>query len=530
MPNRFEQFIEPEQQQAENRFAEFVEPEQPAPRTRSEAAAQNLRVLGPTMWNANLTDFPKFAAGALQYGVNTLGKLAGYSGAGLTGTADLARPNQFVMPDPEAKGATMRVGEYSNAPNQRVTRAVDTIERMSGEVDEAFQPITEGGEQFEQFAGLVGEKVAKAVKYPLSAVPFYLSEAVEGGRTGEEAAQDFIEMPMSQYLGELAQDSGASPLFAMLAHMAPQAAEMAVGAKVGASAAKNVKKPPRTDAPTMFELQDQARALYKAVDDAGVRITDEAFQKFVGDVMDDWYQTGGLKKLTPKTYQALQELQRQAAAGGISLTQLERLRRVLGKARETLDGADRNSANRAIRAMDDWLENKLDPSHLRQEIGAATSSGLVGTEAIEAVRTARQLWARARKTETIEQLIETAGTNANTFHGAGFENALRNQFRALDRKMIKDKRLRAQFTAAEREAIRRVARGTPLSNVLRLVGKAAPTGIVSAGMGSGIGYAFAGTPGAVAVPLVGSLARRASQKLQSRYATEAQEMMARGSQ
>lgn len=480
---------------------------------RSEAVSRQLNSLSPT-----LGDYGKTAVGLVEGAVNLAGKGAAAVGAGLTGVVDALRPDSFI--DPESRG---RIRVDSNPDN--MDRAANTVNTMMGEAGEAFQPITEGGERVQEAAGAGMEAVGKGIKYPLSAVPFATAEMLKGGATGTEEREKFMTMPMSQYLGELAQDHGASPFFATLAHMVPVAAEIAVGTKLAGGATKGTKVPSKP--PTVEALKAESRALYQAVDDAGIRISGEAFEAAVGKLLDDFYKAGGRQSLTPRTHAALQELRAEAAQGGITLAKAEELRRVLGKARSGIEAADRASANAAIHAFDDFIEG-LKPTQLRQSITDANRSGVVGREGVEYVNSARSLWGRARKTELMEELIETAGINAGTWTGAGFENALRIQFKQLARKLVKDSRVRNMFTAAERAAIKKVATGTPVSNILRGIGKFAPSGLVSGAGGASAGMYIFGPAGAIGVPAVGQLAKWGATKMGLGFAEDAASLMARG--
>jgi len=398
-------------------------------------------------------------------------------------------------------------------PGAEVVENIETAGR------ELFQPTGEPGESAERLLGATTETAGQAIKYPLSAVPFALG--------GTEEREEFMEMPMGQYLGELAQDNGASPLFATLAHIAPDAVLMAAGGKgIGKSTAPKTPVTPKPRVPTMEQLKADSTALYKVVDDAGITIKADAFESAVGKIMDDFFAEGGRQGLTPKTYAALQELRAESAAGGVTLSKLDELRKVLGKARSSSEAADRASANRAIHAIDRFAENFNRGQLTQTAEGAAT--GVSMTEGAEYAKSARSLWARARKTEAMEDMIEVAGINAKTYSGAGFENALRNEFKILARKLVKDKRTRAMYTPAEQAAIKAVAMGEPISNLLRALGKAAPTGIVSGALGSGAGFVIGGPVGAIGVPAVGSLARLFATRMSLAKAKEAKDLMAVG--
>ena len=95
------------------------------------------------------------------------------------------------------------------------------------------------------------------------------------------------------------------------------------------------------------------------------------------------------------------------------------------------------------------------------------------------------------------------------FSQSGMEQALR---RKLVNLADNPKKLRA-FSKEEQELIKSTAKGGSVQNALRLFGKLAPTGVVSGGVSVGGGALLGGTPGAIVVPVVGSLARQGATQL-----------------
>jgi hypothetical protein len=85
-----------------------------------------------------------------------------------------------------------------------------------------------------------------------------------------------------------------------------------------------------------------------------------------------------------------------------------------------------------------------------------------------------------------------------------------------------------RFTPQERAAIERVAKGAPIENALRYIGKFAPTGVVSSALAGTLGTMLAGPAGG-AVPLAGIAGRVAATKMTLRNARAAEELMRRGS-
>ena len=123
----------------------------------------------------------------------------------------------------------------------------------------------------------------------------------------------------------------------------------------------------------------------------------------------------------------------------------------------------------------------------------------------------------------IEKTIELAGSKAGQFSGSGFENALRTEMRALERQVIKGK---LKVSPDELALITRISRGGVAENIARDIGKAAPRGVVSAGMGGGVPFAVGsaiGGPGLGTLMGAGTLAggeigRRIATAMQTRNA------------
>lgn len=450
------------------------DPEQP--KTKSEEAFRRF-------------GHPRGAAGEAI--LSTIGNIGTAAVAGIGGLAEInIERAKTAFPgtrDPDFTGA-----------------AAGRVKKIQQAGAELFAPRSATGQAAaEDIAGGV-EAVGTAVKYPLSAVPFALG--------GSEERQEFMEVPMGNYLGEVAEDFGASPLWATVAHMVPDLAMTAAGLGT-AGKIKAAGKAPKVKPPTIDELKAQSTVFYKAVDDSGMTIADNSLKTAHNNIVKAAESQGLRKKLTPKTHAALEDIATDVRAGSLTLSKAEELRRVIKQAQAATDTADAAMATRVLRKWDDFIEN-LKPRDI--------TGG--GPEAIQYLKSARNLWSRSRKTEIVEELIDRAGTRAGQFTGSGFENALRTEFRqlALNRKNIK------MFTKKEQAAIKNVASGHPLDNAFRTIGKLAPTGVVSLGIGSGIGFAAGGPTGAVALPLVGSISRKLAEAHTLKRAKQASEVMRRG--
>jgi hypothetical protein len=205
-----------------------------------------------------------------------------------------------------------------------------------------------------------------------------------------------------------------------------------------------------------------------------------------------------------------------SAGKGVSLQQLDTLRKVAGRAAQSIEPSDRRFGKIIRDQVDEYLDNIKDT-----DISAGNKDG------IEALKIARKQWATMRKSETIDEIMEVAKLDSGKFSVSGNENAIRSGFRALGKKIIKDKREAARWTDAEKKAIKKL--GNPLGaiNMLRWLGKLSPSGAVPIGLQVGIG-ATGGVPLAIATSAAGFGAKHAASGLMTRKANNLNAMVRGG--
>jgi len=150
-------------------------------------------------------------------------------------------------------------------------------------------------------------------------------------------------------------------------------------------------------------------------------------------------------------------------------SQIQTVRKIIADGMNSQDASERRVAGLLLDQFDDWS------MPLAPELADA-----------------RSVASRYLNAQKLEQARELAGARAGQFTGSGFENALRTEYRALDRNTIKGK---DRYTQDVVDAIQNVSRGTPGSNVARALGRFAPTGPVSAGLGIGAPAAVGGMVG-----------------------------------
>lgn len=267
-----------------------------------------------------------------------------------------------------------------------------------------------------------------------------------------------------------------------------------VGARALPKGARGpVKAVPRTAA----ELRTEAKAAYSRANEAGrgeiVRqdslggFTQGIERKLAGE--DFAFDP----KLEPMTGYAMDMLMEESTKPvvGHSPAGLEIVRRKLlkaeGQAVRAGNGDDARQVAHIIDDFDDWADSLVEGRDVM-------TSGAKTAESVAARTEARALWSRMKKTQTIETLIERAQNSSPALTQTGLENALRIEFKNL----ANNQRRMRQFSAEEKAAIQRVARGGVMQQITRRVASLAPRGVVS-GAGSAV---LGSATGAGAIPFI----------------------------
>lgn len=270
--------------------------------------------------------------------------------------------------------------------------------------------------------------------------------------------------------------------------------------------------------PSVDELKAQSRAAYKRATDAGVFFDANQFDNFVDSLRTNLRDKEGkvvtvIPELHPKSSAVLTAFERYKGSNK-TLDDMDMLRQVAKDAASSIDPADRRVGMILRNKVDEFVEN----------VPAGDKAG------VEALREARDYWSRAKKGDVIEDLMRDAGLDASgTYTGAGVENALRREFKKLAKS--NDFRL---FDKDEQRAILAVVEGGPVSNAMRLIGKFAPTGVVSGSLATllsgGVGYGLAGPfgAGAAVLPAVGAAGRVAATRATKSAAEKASAKMRAG--
>lgn len=216
--------------------------------------------------------------------------------------------------------------------------------------------------------------------------------------------------------------------------------------------------------PTIDQLKKQASGLYQRAEANGVTAAPAQTQQLSNDVTallrgeGAISPTGRLSEVHPKVKEAAATIG-DYAGQPMTPTQMQTVRGIIGDAAGSLEPKERRTAGLLMDQFDDFVD-PLAPQ----------------------LSEARAVASRYLNAEKIAKAKDLADVRASQFSGSGLENALRTEFRGLDRNLVKGKD--RSSNDALTGAIEDVSRGTAMSNMARGVGKLAPNGAVSFGLGT----------------------------------------------
>lgn len=294
-----------------------------------------------------------------------------------------------------------------------------------------FKPRTEAGQ-----AGLqeVGEALAP------------VGEAISGAET---------------FLGDQVFEATGSPALAAAAKTIPTAIGEALGFGIGGKLAKVAKKGPSKrkikravvdSAPQIETMKNTARNIYTEIDDAGVTIKPESYRRLFNKISQDTKKQGLDVRTTPRAAGALDVL-KDTLDTSPTLTEIDTLRKAVGKVAQNIDPAESSLAVRMISDIDDYLDN------IKQS--DISSGSIKSGDVSRKYKAARNLWGRARRSETIQEALIKAEETAS-----GVENGIRIEFG----KIVNSKKSKF-FPKEEIASMREVIKGDFKANLLKHVGK-----------------------------------------------------------
>lgn len=326
----------------------------------------------------------------------------------------------------------------------------------------------------------------------------------------ERAARGVFGAPKA--LVEAAGSNPAGSREATEAMIAP-AAESAMIASPASRALKGtsiLKALPQAKAPTQEALRESADVGYDAARSLPVRIDPKSTSALSKKISDELLKDGYRDYLAPKTFRAIEELKAPADPKFSTIADIDGVRKLLNRA--GADPVEKDAVRVAIEHIDNALSVFPELKNARGDYAAFKRSEMV--------------------TDALEKAIDRAG---RTGKGANIDNVMRQEIGKI---LDNPKKIRG-FSQEEKEAMRKVVRGTKTGNIARKVGMMAPTGSVGTAIGSGLGGLFgagvgsqlghgsmlSGGIGGAALPVIGQIGKSTSDAMTRRLVKQVEEQI-----
>jgi hypothetical protein len=244
----------------------------------------------------------------------------------------------------------------------------------------------------------------------------------------------------------------------------PGAVSGVVGAGLGHLGARGLRKageltgltkalPP---APTSADLLKKGREAYEKSKAQYLHVKPEPIKNLYNDVLSAMEERGYDPEVHTSMKPALRKLR--DATSPQSLEQLDRIHRMTTAAAKNWQKPEDQMMAGIFRGkLDDFLEN-LDP----KETISATGNPQIAKDALNE---GRQFWKQGKKTQLLDEALETAKNRAaSTGSGGNFNNAYRQEVKKIYDKARKNTKL---WTADELQAMKEFVRGGLGRNALR---------------------------------------------------------------
>lgn len=247
------------------------------------------------------------------------------------------------------------------------------------------------------------------------------------------------------------------------------------------------------DAPSALDLSKASGKKFEAARQAGAALKADDFVGFLAGAERDLIEEGIDSRLHPKLTAVFSALTKRVG-DDLDASDLHKIRRTIGIATESAEPDEARIARVLRDNFDDFVEN------------------LPGTDKW---KEARATYVRARKAETVEEMLRRADNAAS-----GLENGLRIEAR----KLLNNPRRIRNFTQVEKNALKAVVDGDFTTNTLRKIGKigsgtGSQTSTLGLLAGIGAGGILGGPVGSIAAPVAGQLASKRAERNTMRAAS-----------
>jgi outer membrane lipoprotein SlyB len=273
---------------------------------------------------------------------------------------------------------------------------------------------------------------------------------------------------------------------------------------------------------TQDQLKQQSSNLFDIAKNSGVVLKTKPFQANMKNITsslrsEGYTPTGDFTNLTA----AVKELT--TGAMPKNFVELQALRSMIKNGQASANPNEQRLSSILLDKFDDYVMN------IPSRDLSARSNAVDVDSGMQAWQDARGAYSRLKKAELFEDIKNRAEINATKYTQSGAENAIVADLRAL----ANNKKKMKLFTQAEQESIRNAVKGGKVQNVMRFLGKYAPTSPLAAAggavTGSLVGGATGAGAGALVLPAIGTVARNVATSAREKQLNNLIDIMRRGS-
>lgn len=211
------------------------------------------------------------------------------------------------------------------------------------------------------------------------------------------------------------------------------------------------------------DLKAASNAAYRQAEQSGVAFNKVGVDRLTRNIVDDLTAHGFDPANEPGAMAVLRRLQ-SMKGGNVTFKGLDTLRKVASNGYIPGNQSNNKVLTQIIGRIDE-LVDAADPATILMGKNPQAAAG--------AIKEARSMWGRAKKLETVQELLERAELNAGSSgSGGNVENASRQQIK----RMLTNPNLKRGLSNAEQASARKAVLGSKTQNALRLAGKLSPQG------------------------------------------------------
>ena len=320
--------------------------------------------------------------------------------------------------------------------------------------------IPEATTQSERLAQTAGTALGGTAS-ELSALSNLASTATSTG--GKALAKQLTEKPVTQL-------ASSAPISAGSQYVGEETNNPLLGLATGilGGAATGLRATRRSAENISHEdLLNESTNLYNKAKQSGIQFNQDSLANKSDEFAKNLRTEGYTPKGYPRIESALEEMKNPSTTK--DYTELSALRKMIQGAQSSTDPDEKRIASILKDHFDDYVLNAPET-----DLITASPQGL------QAWKEARSSWSKLKKAEIFDDMHNNAELNKSKFTASGAENSYATDLRNL----AKNKNKMRLFTSEEQDAINEAAKGGGVQNVMKFIGRFAPTGVVS-GMAAG---------------------------------------------